>query len=74
VSRAEAALARTPGVLSVQHLQLRWSGHRLQGSARIELADTALSEAEEILHRAEHQLRHALPKLDHMLLAPASRR
>ncbi|MGN6442109.1 MAG: cation diffusion facilitator family transporter [Arthrobacter sp.] len=74
VSRAEAALAQTPGVLSIQHLQLRWSGHRLQGSARVELADTALSEAEETLHRAEHQLRHALPKLDHMLLAPASRR
>jgi cation diffusion facilitator family transporter len=72
VSRAEAALQSTPGVLAVRQLQLRWSGHRLQGSARLELADTELSQADEILHRAEHQLRHALPKLDHMMLAPST--
>lgn len=74
VARAEAALEETPGVLAVRHLQLRWSGHRLQGSARIDLADMELSRAEEILDVAEHRLRHALPKLDHMLLAPAPRR
>ncbi|WP_457946496.1 cation diffusion facilitator family transporter [Pseudarthrobacter sp. alpha12b] len=74
VSRAQAALEETPGVLAVQHLQLRWSGHRLQGSARIELANMELSQAEEILDRADHRLRHALPKLDHMLLAPGTRR
>lgn len=74
VSRAQAALEETPGVLAVHHLQLRWSGHRLQGSARIELADTELSQAEEILDLADHRLRHALPKLDHLLLAPGTRR
>ncbi|KRE67899.1 cobalt transporter [Arthrobacter sp. Soil761] len=74
VSRAEAALAATPGVLAVRHLQLRWSGHRLQGSARIDLADMALSRAEAVLESAEHRLRHALPKLDHVLLVPGTRR
>ncbi|VXC47164.1 cation diffusion facilitator family transporter [Arthrobacter sp. 8AJ] len=74
VSRAQSALEGTTGVLGVQHLQLRWSGHRLQGSARIELADTELSQAEEVLDRADHRLRQALPKLDHMLLAPGTRR
>ncbi|NUT71631.1 cation diffusion facilitator family transporter [Pseudarthrobacter sp. C4D7] len=74
VSRAQTALEETPGVLAVANLQLRWSGHRLQGSARIEVADTELSHAEEILDRARHRLRHALPKLDHMLLAPGTRR
>lgn len=74
VSRAQVALEETPGVLAVRNLQLRWSGHRLQGSARIEVADTGLAEAEEILDRAGHRVRHALPKLDHMLLAPATRR
>ena len=73
VSRAEAALAATPGVLAVRHLQLRWSGHRLQGSARIDLADTELSRAEAVLESAEHRLRHALPKLDHVLLVPGTR-
>ena len=72
VSRAEAALEGTPGVLSVQHLQLRWSGHRLQGAATVVVADTGLSQAEEILHRAEHQLRHELPKLDGMMLVPST--
>lgn len=72
VERAEAALAGTPGVLAVQNLQLRWSGHRLQGSALLHVADTGLSQAEEVVHHADHRLRHALPKLDHMLLASAT--
>ncbi|WP_240617786.1 cation diffusion facilitator family transporter [Pseudarthrobacter sp. AG30] len=74
VELAQAALGGTPGVLAVRQLQLRWSGHRLQGSARLELAETGLSQAAETLDRAEHRLRHALPKLDHMLLAPEARR
>ncbi|MDQ0730800.1 cation diffusion facilitator family transporter [Arthrobacter sp. B1I2] len=72
VARAERALEGTPGVLAVQHLQLRWSGHRLQGSARILLADMGLSQAEDILDRAQHHLRHELPKLDDMTLVPGT--
>ncbi|NUP59234.1 MAG: cation transporter [Pseudarthrobacter sp.] len=71
VARAQAALEQTPGVVSVQRLQLRWSGHRLQGSARLVLAEPGLAEAEEVLHRADHRLRHALPKLDDMVLSPS---
>ncbi len=68
VDRAEAALLTTPGVLSVSKLQLRWVGHRLQGAAVVRLADTTLSEAEEIVHEAEHQLGKALPNLDDMAI------
>ena len=55
-------------VLSSQGLQLRWVGHRLQGSASIQVADTALSTAESIAHEARHHLAHALPNLDDMAI------
>ncbi len=68
VDRAQAALEATPGVLAVPGLQLRWVGHRLQGTATIMVADTALSDAERIVHEAEHRLGHALPNLDDMTI------
>ena len=68
VDRAEAALSATPGVLSISKLQLRWVGHRLQGAAVVTVADTALSEAEQIVHEAEHRLGKALPNLDDMAI------
>jgi cation diffusion facilitator family transporter len=68
LDRAQMALARTPGVLSVPRLQLRWVGHRLQGAASIQVADLPLSAAERIIHEAEHQLGHALPNLDDMVI------
>jgi divalent metal cation (Fe/Co/Zn/Cd) transporter len=74
VSRAREALEETPGVLAVKRLQLRWNGHRLQGTASVLLEDSSLSTAEDILHQADHRLRHALPKLDDMVLSPSSRR
>lgn len=66
VERAESALRATPGVISVPRVQLRWVGHRLQGSASIQVADATLSTAESIAHEARHQLAHALPNLDDM--------
>ena len=68
VDRAETALKSTPGVISVPRLQLRWVGHRLQGAATIQVADTTLSAAEGIEHEAAHQLGHALPNLDDMVI------
>ncbi len=68
VDRAETALRTTRGVISVPRLQLRWVGHRLQGAASIQVADTTLSTAEAIAHEARHQLGHALPNLDDMII------
>ncbi|WP_411721533.1 cation diffusion facilitator family transporter [Mycetocola sp.] len=62
--RAQHALEHTAGVVSVQRVQLRWVGHRLQGAATIVVADTTLAEAEEVAHNAEHALAIALPNLD----------
>lgn len=72
VDRARAALETTPGVIAVTRLQLRWVGHRLQGSAILAVADLPLSAVETILHQADHQLSHAFPNLDDMLLRATS--
>ncbi len=70
VEKAEHSLEHTPGVLSVPRIQLRWIGHRLQGTATIQVAATStLVEAEAIVHEAEHELGHALPNLDDMLIS-----
>ncbi len=66
VDRLEAALAATPGVLGVSELRLRWVGHRLHGSARVQVEDAPLSVAERIGHDAEHAAEHAVPNLDVM--------
>jgi cation diffusion facilitator family transporter len=68
VARAEQALASTPGVLATSDLRLRWVGHRLQGSANITVADSAVSVAQEVAHEAEHRLEHALPNLDRVVV------
>lgn len=64
LARARSALEGTPGILDVPQLQLRWVGHRLQGSARVIVADTGLSEVECTVRAARHRLGHALPTLD----------
>jgi cation diffusion facilitator family transporter len=69
VEKAERALEHTPGVLAVPRLQLRWVGHRLQGTAIIRVAaKSTLAEAEAIVHEAEHELGHTVPNLDDMLI------
>lgn len=69
LDRARSALDHTPGVLSVQKLQLRWIGHHLQGAATIVVANTPLPVAEDVVHEAQHHLAHELPNLDDMLIA-----
>ena len=68
LERAEHALEHTPGVLSVPRLQLRWVGHRLQGTATIQVAATTLAAAELVVHDAEHALGRALANLDDMTI------
>ncbi len=73
VDEAEHALEHTPGVLAVTRLQLRWVGHRRQGTAIVQVAaSSTLAEAEAITHEAEHELGHALPNLDDMLIRTAT--
>ncbi|MGX1159789.1 cation diffusion facilitator family transporter [Arthrobacter sp. SLBN-100] len=72
VDAAQKALEATPGVLAVPRLQLRWSGHRLQGAATLVVDDgVTLASAEQVTNEAGHRLKHALPKVDHMVLTPS---
>lgn len=64
VDAVEHALVETPGVLSASEVRLRWVGHRLEGSARVIVADSSLSAAEVVAHAAEHAAEHAVPGLD----------
>lgn len=69
VEKAKHVLEHTPGVIAVSRLQLRWVGHRLQGTAIVQVSkSTTLAEADTIIHEAEHELGHALPNLDDMLI------
>jgi cation diffusion facilitator family transporter len=71
VDSARKALEGTPGVRAVPRLQLRWSGHRLQGAATLLMDDgVSLAEAEHVTRDAAHRLQHALPKADDMVLTP----
>ncbi|MCW2854207.1 MAG: cation transporter [Nocardioides sp.] len=63
--QAQAALDATAGVVSVEDVRLRWTGHRLRGEARVTVEATLdLLEAHDIAHAAERQLVAAVPKLD----------
>lgn len=69
VERARHAIERTPGVLAVPSLQLRWVGHRLQGAATVAVADMPISAAETIVHDIRHELSHTLPNLDSLTIS-----
>jgi divalent metal cation (Fe/Co/Zn/Cd) transporter len=53
-----------PGVLAVEELRLRWTGHRVRAETGI-MVDPELSvvDAHDIAHRAQHALLHQVPKL-----------
>lgn len=65
VERAETAIAQTPGVVSVERVQLRWLGHRLNGTATIWTdPHSAASTVAEVRLR----LSQALPNLDEVVI------
>jgi cation diffusion facilitator family transporter len=69
VDAAEVALAAQPGVLAVRSVRLRWIGHRLRADAELDIdPTTTLAGAHRIAHEAEHELTHAVPKLDRALI------
>jgi cation diffusion facilitator family transporter len=69
VDVAEAALAARPGVRSVRSVRMRWIGHRLHADAELDIDPaTSLEDAHHIAHDAEHDLTHAVPRLDSALV------
>ncbi|MBT1003984.1 cation diffusion facilitator family transporter [Paenarthrobacter sp. DKR-5] len=73
VHRAEHALGETPGVAGVEKLQLRWIGHRIHGTAVVNVAPgTTVEAADEVRHEARHRLGHALPNVEEITVAVSS--
>ena len=69
IDTAEASLAARPGVRDVRSIRMRWIGHRLHADAELDIDPNAsLEDAHRIAHDAEHQLTHAVPKLNSALV------
>ncbi|MUM17590.1 cation transporter [Mycobacterium sp. CBMA271] len=69
VDAAETTLAAQPGVRTVRSVRLRWIGHRLHADAELDIDPSiSLAAAHRIAHEAEHELTHAVPKLDTALI------
>jgi cation diffusion facilitator family transporter len=64
VDAAEAALRHVPGVLDVETLRLRWTGHRLRAETGV-VVDPGLDviAGHEIAVEAQHALLHGVPRL-----------
>ncbi|MFJ7287117.1 cation diffusion facilitator family transporter [Curtobacterium sp. NPDC098951] len=70
VTRAEQALEHTSGVEVVRDLRLRWVGHRLTGSATVEVAAASLHDAEHIAEHAAEHVHEAMGNVDAFTVTP----
>ena len=70
VERAEHALQRTEGVAAVRDVRLRWSGHRLLGSAVVATGAVSLADASLIAEHAAEHVRAELHSVDDFVVTP----
>jgi len=64
VDTAEAAVRAVPGVVDVEELRLRWSGHRVRAEVGIAVdARLGIVAAHDIATAVQHRLLHDVPKL-----------
>jgi cation diffusion facilitator family transporter len=64
VDTAETAVRAVPGVVAVEELRLRWSGHRVRAEVGIAVdAGLGVVAAHDIATAVEHRLLHDVPKL-----------
>jgi cation diffusion facilitator family transporter len=69
VDHAETTLRGVPGVRDVGEVRLRWIGHQLRAECQIVIApDCSAVQAHAIAVTAEHELLHALPRLNAVLV------
>ncbi|MDT7783777.1 MAG: hypothetical protein QOF58_2196 [Pseudonocardiales bacterium] len=64
VDKASEVAGGTPGVLAVEDVRMRWSGHGQLAELTVVVArETSLVEAHRIAHDVEHRLRHSVHRL-----------
>lgn len=64
VDAAEASLRNVPGVLDIETLRLRWTGHQLRAETGLVVEPTLdLIRGHEIAVEAQHALLHSVPRL-----------
>ena len=73
VEKAERTVASVPGIVTVDHLRMRWSGHLLMVEATVS-SDPAMpvGQFHELEHQAADLLRDRLPRLDTVRLTAAA--
>jgi cation diffusion facilitator family transporter len=73
VEKAERTVASVPGIVTVDDLRMRWSGHRLMVEATVSSDPTMpVGQFHELEHQAADLLRDRLPRLDTVRLTPAA--
>jgi cation diffusion facilitator family transporter len=66
---AERAALETPGVLALEHVRLRWIGHRISADAGLVVSEElGLVAAHAIAHDAEHRMLDDVPKLAEVIV------
>jgi cation diffusion facilitator family transporter len=69
VDQVERTLLATSGVLGVGHVRLRWIGHQLRAECEVIVDRNATAvQAHQVTVAAEHDLLHALPRLQGALV------
>jgi len=69
VDQAERTLRETPGVLGEGRVRLRWIGHQLHAECEVVVDGNATAvQAHEVAVAAEHNMLHALPRLQAALV------
>lgn len=72
LGKAEHALEHTAGVETVRDLRLRWVGHRLTGSATVEVTAASLHDAERIAEHAAEHVHEAMGNVDEFTVTLAA--
>jgi cation diffusion facilitator family transporter len=69
VDHAETTLRGVPGILDVGDIRLRWIGHQLRAECQIVISsDCSAVQGHAVAVMAEHELLHALPRLNAALV------
>jgi cation diffusion facilitator family transporter len=69
IDKMVATAAAVPGVVAVDRIRARWSGHRIEADANISVRDDlTILEGHDVAERVEHELLHSTPHLEQVVV------